>query len=450
MFEGSLLLPLLLGTALVALAAISRATAGTWLNPTALFPLWWCFASIVPLLLASSEPVSPAAMMWVLAASLCVAAGAALGNLGLKTKLQSPGTGASVLELKILGAAMLISIVLGMVSNVAHALLSGVSLSDLLDLEKLVVVSNQLYVIRYAEDGAPPAPPRLAQALLPFVYLAPALGGLVFQFARSRLWKCAAIISLIPAIAVTVLQTTKAAILFAATLWFCSYFTARLRMGRLGVFTRGHLIIAGGIGVLAMLFFFAIGLARLGTTDVGMADVVLLKLVTAALGHMSVFSTWLAEYWQDPFEPTLGIYTFAGPRELLGMARRIPGVFENVVDLVAGESSNVFTGFRPLIEDFGMVGALVILTLLGFVAGLGFRNVARGNWSGAPILIAAYMTIIWTPITWFWIYNSLTMTVIATALFVWFIRAWRRGRTHAQATITTEGVLPGIVQGQGS
>ena len=29
----------------------------------------------------------------------------------------------------------------------------------------------------------------------------------------------------------------------------------------------------------------------------------------------------------------------------------IPGVFENVVELVAGETSNVFTGFRPLIED---------------------------------------------------------------------------------------------------
>jgi oligosaccharide repeat unit polymerase len=431
MFEGSLVLPLMLGVALIALASFARAAAGTWLNPAALFPMWWCLAGIVPLVMASAEPVSPAAMLWVLVASVCVTAGAIVGNLGLKTKLRIPANGAALLEVRILTAAMLISIVLGMGSNLAHAVLSGVSTADLFDLEKLVVVSNQLYVIRYAEGNAAPEPPRLAQALLPFVYLAPAFGGLVFAFTRSRLTKSAAILSLLPAVAVTILQTTKAAVLFSSTLWFCSYFTARVRMGRLGLFTKGHMLVAGLLAGIAVVFFFAIGLARLGTTDVGMIDVVFLKLVTAAFGHMSVFSTWLAEYWQDPFEPKLGVYTFAGPRELLGIARRVPGVFENVVELVAGESSNVFTGFRPLIEDFGMIGALIILTVLGFAAGVGFRNVAKGNWGGAPVLIAAYMTIIWTPITWFWIYNSLTATVVATAAFIWIIRTWRRGRSHS-------------------
>lgn len=325
---------------------------------------------------------------------------------------------------------MTVSIVLGLGSNVAYALLTGVSPSDLLDLEKLVIVSNQLYVARYADTGAPPDPPRLAQALLPFVYLAPALGGLVFQFAKSRFWKILALVSILPAVAVTVLQTTKAAVLFSFSLWFSSYFAARLRMGRYGVFTRTHLMVAGGLGVLVLGFFFGVGLARMGTTDVSLLNVVALKLVTSAFGHMSVFSTWLSEYWENPFAPTGGIYTFAGPREMLGFARRIPGVFENVVELVAGESSNVFTGFRPLIEDFTMAGALVALTLLGFVGGIGYRNVAKGNWGGAPLLIAAYMTILWTPITWFWIYNSLTVTLAIIALFIWGVRLWRRGRVQ--------------------
>jgi hypothetical protein len=90
----------------------------------------------------------------------------------------------------------------------------------------------------------------------------------------------------------------------------------------------------------------------------------------------------------------------------------------------------VFTGFRPLIEDFTMFGALVILTILGFVGGTAYRNVAKGNWGAAPVLIAAYMTILWTPITWFWIYNSLTATIVVVALLVWTVRAWRRGRRH--------------------
>jgi oligosaccharide repeat unit polymerase len=428
MFDGSLVLPVLLGIVLLGIAAFARATSGTWLSPAALFPMWWSFAAIVPLLAAPNEPVNPAAMAWLIAASLCVWAGGTAGNAGVRTRFTTVPRSASTLELRLLSIALLASLVLGLASNVAYALLSGVSPSDLLDLERLVVVSNQLYVARYAETGAPPEPPRLAQALLPFVYLAPAVGGLVFQFSRSRMWKATSLLSLLPAIAVTVLQTTKAAVLFAFSLWFSSYFAARLRMGRYGVFTRTHMLVAGALGVVVLGFFFGVGLARLGTTDVALLNVVALKLVTAAFGHMSVFSTWLSEYWQNPFDPTGGIYTFAGPRELLGFGRRIPGVFSNVVDLVAGESSNVFTGFRPLIEDFTMPGALVALTLLGFAGGIGYRNVAKGNWGGAPVLIAAYMTILWTPITWFWIYNSLTATIVVVALFIWSVRLWRRGR----------------------
>ena len=46
-------------------------------------------------------------------------------------------------------------------------------------------------------------------------------------------------------------------------------------------------------------FFFAVGLARMASTDVALLDVVLVKLVTSAFGHMTVFSQWLAEYWQE-------------------------------------------------------------------------------------------------------------------------------------------------------
>jgi hypothetical protein len=140
---------------------------------------------------------------------------------------------------------------------------------------------------------------------------------------------------------------------------------------------------------------------------------------------MTVFSQWLTEYMREPFGPSLGKVTFAGPLELLGYSQRIPGLYETVVDLIAGETSNIYTGFRPLIQDFTMPGALAILALVGFVGGTGFRLVAAGSWSAVPLLLVAYVTILWTPVTWFWIYNSLTATVAAIGVMVWFIRIWR-------------------------
>jgi oligosaccharide repeat unit polymerase len=422
---------LVLSTVLVVWAGWMRAVTGTWLQPGSFYALFWCFAGILPLMLAPNEPVGPNAIYWLMASNLAVSAGAFIGNGGFRTKrLARPGT-ATDRELVIFGWILIATVVLGVGSNVAFLSASSIPLSDVFDIQKLVVVSNQAYFQRYAEAGAPP-PPFLSQALLPFVYLAPAVGGILFELRRERWWKTLALVSFIPAIAVTVLQTTKAAMLFAIVLWLSSYFATRLRMGKLAVFTRGHLLVAILMGGVLAVFFFAVGLARLASTDVSLVNVVFLKLVTSAFGHMTVFSQWLSEFWHAPFDPSLGKVTFSGPLEMLGISQRIPGLFDSLIELVAGETSNIYTAFRPLIQDFTIPGALTILGLLGFVGGTGFRLVAVGRWSGAPLLLIAYVTIFWTPITWFWIYNSLTATILAVGLITLFVRMIR-GTQHASA-----------------
>ena len=427
-------LALALSVALIVWAGTLRGLSGTWLQPGALFALWWCFAGILPLLL-SPDPVTAGAMLWVIAASVIVALAATLGNGGFRTRLSVDRPEASAVEMRILTITLLVSIVLGIASSFFFAAGSGVAIADMLDIERLVVVSNQLYVARYADlNSVAPAPPRLSQALLPFVYLAPAVGGSLAVLHRSIPIRLVSVLSLLPAIVVTVLQTTKAAVLFSGTLWLSSYLVARLRKGRLGLFSKGHVIVGFCLGAVVTVFFFAVGLARLASTDTAMLDVVRVKLVTAAFGHMSVFSQWLTEYWNGPYSPTLGEFTFAGPRDLLGIQQRVPGVFGTVVDLIAGETSNIFTGFRPLIQDFTMPGALVMLGILGFVAGYSFRSVAAGKWGSSPVLAASYMTILWTPITWFWIYNSLTITVFAIGFLILVVRLWRG--TVAQPALT--------------
>lgn len=420
-------LALVLSGVLIAWAGWMRLVTGTWLQPGSFFSLFWCFAGILPMVLAPQEPVGPNAVAWLLASGIAVSTGAFLGNGGFRTRLIADVPPATSGELRVFGVLLLVAVVLGLGSSIAFLQSSSVAIGDLFNIEKLVVTSNQAYFQRYAEAGAPP-PPRLSQALLPFVYLAPAIGGIVFELRRETLWKVLALASFLPAVAVTILQTTKAAVLFAIVLWLSSYFTTRLRNGKLKVFTRGHLLVAFVAGIVLTVFFFAVSLARLASTDVSLLNVVVLKLVSAAFGHMTVFSQWLTDYWNQPFNPGLGSTTFAGPLEMLGFGHRIPGLFESIIDLVAGETSNVYTAFRPLIQDFTIPGALVILTLLGLVGGAGFRLVAIGRWSGMPLLLVAYVTIFWTPITWFWIYNSLTATVLAIGLMVFFVRLLRGAR----------------------
>jgi oligosaccharide repeat unit polymerase len=414
-----------LSGSLILWAALMRTLTGTWLQPGSFFAIFWCFAGIVPMILAPKDPVAPIAIVWLLAASVCMSLGAALGNRGFRSRHLVAPPGTTERELFILSSLLSIAIVLGMGSNVAFLKSSSLAFADLFDIQKLVVSSNQAYFQRYAEAGAPP-PPVMSQALLPFVYLAPALGGIVFEMRREKLWKLVGLASFLPAVTVTILQTTKAAVLFAMILWLSSYFATRVRNGKLAVFTRTHVLVSVGAGGILTGFLFAVSLARLASTDLSLLNIVVGKLVSAAFGHMTVFSGWLSEYVKEPFNPSLGSVTFAGPLEMLGFSKRIPGLFESIVDLVTGETSNIYTGFRPLIQDFTIPGALLILTAVGFVGGVGFRRVAMGRWSAMPLLLIAYVTIFWSPITWFWIYNSLTATILAVALIVVFVRILRR------------------------
>jgi oligosaccharide repeat unit polymerase len=421
---------LALSLLLVAWAVVMRVACGTWLNPSAFFALWWSVAGILPLIATPYDPVSPGAVLFIVAASISVSAGAAIGNGGFRTKLFIDRPFPSHFELKTLKILMIVALIAGMLSNIAYAVGSGVALRDLLNIQQLVIVSNQLYVARYATpDAVVPPPPFLSQALLPFVFLAPALGGLVFVLSRRKLAKILALASMAPAIAVTVLQNTKAAVLFGGILWASGYFASRLRLGRIAVFTKVHVAIAAGLSAVVTVFFIFVSLARLASTDLGLLDVVRVKLFTSAFGHMTVFSQWLSDYWNHAdFSPTLGGYTFSGPLEALGIQQRMPGIFVDFVELAVGDTSNIHTAFRFLIQDFTIPGALVVLGIVGLIGGISFRLVSAGRWAAVPFLIGTYATIMWSPIAWFWIYNSLTATVASLALLFLLFRTLRVSR----------------------
>src|SRR5512140_903755 len=147
-----------LGVGLIGWAATMRILTGTWLNPGAFFSLFWCFAGILPLVFAPEEPVGWNAMLWLIAASIAVSAGTAIGNGGLKTvRLRHPSP-ATDRELILFGWVLALSVGFGLISNIAFLAGSGIPLSDVFDISKLVVVSNQLYVERSMDVGAPPAP----------------------------------------------------------------------------------------------------------------------------------------------------------------------------------------------------------------------------------------------------------------------------------------------------
>jgi oligosaccharide repeat unit polymerase len=408
---------------LIVWAGTMRALAGTWLQPSAFFALWWCFAGIVPLIFAPEEYVGVNAIVWVMVACIAVSLGALAGNGGFRTRRPRVVVPPTAGEVRILSFVLLISFVLGVASGVESVIEAGVPLSDVFDIQRLVVLTNQMYITQHVEVQETSR--GVTQALLPFVYLAPAVGGMLFVIRPTFRWRFLSLASVFPSLLVTVLQTTKAALLFSMILWLSGYFATRLRKGKLAVFTKGHVILGASAFFAGTVLFLGTSLARLGSTDLGLLGTATGKLFGSAFGHMTVLSQWLHEYWISPFSPTLGKWTFAGPLELAGIGKRIPGLFEALIELITGDTSNIYTAFRPLIQDFTLPGAIAALALTGFVGGVSFRMVANGKVRWVPVLMGTYATIFWTPITWFWIYNSLTATLIALELIMFIVRRKR-------------------------
>jgi oligosaccharide repeat unit polymerase len=385
---------------------------GSFLSPGTLFAFYWSTLTLLPVIFEPGDPVTVAAVAWIAGACVVVFAGSTIGYGGIRVRIPLAPHPPSPKEVAALRAALYLALAFGTGSVAVLLRLTAVDLGSLLRLETLVLLAGQLYAA--AVGGFEPT--GLTQLLLPFVYLGPALGGLLFGLSRQRLDRASAIASLLPALLTTVLWTTKAATLFGILLWTAAYLVARLRLGDPRLFRRQHLIAAALTGAAIATFLLVTSLLRLGGTGSAQLEAAMARVPGYAFGHLTAFSQWLETYRLHPDPPAGGAYTFAGSLARLGLGSRVPGIYAESVSLASGDQTNVYTAFRSLIEDFTPAGALAALAIVGFIGGWSFKRVTEGHpWAGA-VLLGTYAATFWSPVTALTAYNSLLGALVLVAI----------------------------------
>ena len=133
------------------------------------------------------------------------------------------------------------------------------------------------------------------------------------------------------------------------------------------------------------------------------------KFVTYALGHMHNVDIWYTTYM--PTDLTWGSKTFMGISNLLGIEERIQGIYHEFLNV--GKNgfygiSNTFTIFRPLTEDFGEVGAMIFMFLMGLVANMSLKALIthRSVYLNQMLLVAIYAYLMWGFSASFYAYTS--------------------------------------------
>lgn len=297
---------------------------------------------------------------------------------------------------------------------------AGFSLREISSFKILLELNNAAAVERYTGTNQSSFFTRIS---LIFVYLTPLLGGYLLPILKGKR-KVWSYFSLLPSLLITVTQAVKSGLITSVGLWGASVIVASFshnpRFFKLK--NRTLLKISTSVFLFFSILFFSM-ILRTGRFDWEIAEVIGKKFINYAFGHLPAFDDWFTRNVGE-IEPTFGVKTFYGVTNFLGVAERQQGVFSEFVyygkNGYDGVGTNVFTVFRFIMEDFGLLGSMLAVFVAGTVSGLSMRMIEKRIFSlfFQTLVIAILFFISWSFVASVWAYTSYIATMV---LFYFFM-----------------------------
>lgn len=384
------------------------------LEPAGIFSAMWIFFAGGVLLLQNIIVLRFEGILFIL---ICITA-FTLGTIFCDSFYTAKPSNVQVTFNKQLATPLLIILLIGATVNPIYSIvLHGFSLQVLLDMRELLEMNKDISADRYAGVEVYSV---FNQFFLIFSYAAPVFGGFCFRMVNKYV-KVICILTLIPGTFIALTQSMKMGMMTSFILWFASYIVCSYTYGlpiriKPRILLRFAFIIAGFLFVLFISMVF-----RTGEISERTIHQISERFVTYAFGHMHCFDMWYTTY--VPTDISFGSKTFMGITNLLGIEKRIQGIYTEFYQI--GKNgfygmANVFTVFRPLIEDFGEVGTTLVMFFFGYGAKISLKNLIAHNsvYFNQVVLIAIFAYVMWSFVASFYAYTSyLAMFVVAYILF---------------------------------
>ena len=291
----------------------------------------------------------------------------------------------------------------------------------------MVKTASEYANMRYTEDLTPSVYSQINVAL---AFLTVMIGGLLFGSARKRPQKLFIVFSAFaPALAAMLFQSAKGQLFGFIALFFAGILVTRIFVGRLVVLDRATRR-ALGWGVVVLIPLTALSFMSRGLSNLQDSDVVRDALwhfgATYAFGHLYAFSDWFAHYVgygsstrYTTETSTFGFYTFLSFFRAFGDTRHVPiGIYDEFFEYKDILITNIYTIFRGLIIDFGLLGTMVYMFVSGYIVHLSYYFLLvrrRPDASVAMFILTvyySYATFIISPFIW------TTIPVVTLALVI--------------------------------
>lgn len=399
---------------------MARYVSKNWINPSFILIIYWSFFIIAPFYAFRGDyDWKYIGLYWIIIACIFFLIGYLLGrdiSNKKKQKISNIFETDSTKKLsKVSWIFIVILILIGMYRTVIEVSINGFSFSMFFNLDTLIMMNTSMAYDRYIGGGN--SYNMIMQVINVFIYTAPLCGGYAYNYSEKKIHKILSVATFLPIIMSLLLTNGKVGLVANSFLWATGYlisYTEKYRKAPSINIRKVVIVLIVSFGVIGLLYISM--LLRIGDLSSQTREIVNKKFSIYAFGHMQAFDLWFSNYGLSN-EYTYGEYTFLGIFSSLGIAIRKQGVY----DFIGGASSNIFTVFRGIIQDYGIMGGLLFMIILGLIGGHSFHNVLNINKSSVAnkvILAATYFFIFHSMFSSAWTYTSYILLFPLFALYL--------------------------------
>ncbi len=410
MINIGIILPLI---SLGSIGIFNRISLNSWFAPASIFSTLWFSLLSATLLAAPEFPIYPLGLWYILGVSIALTLGSLIVPKNLLPDSEKYNSIESV-KLFFFNRSnfILIFIVLFClitIFGIIVLLLFGIKRYELnINIFSLISLPSQFYDDR---DAGILLIPWYIRYLTYFIMPSSLLGGILIPFQKYPR-KIICHLPIILAILIGIVYTTRATILFSIILFLSGIFSSYIILKKDDKIFLNTKSFFASVSIFSFLVFSWIFLQWLrgGAESDFLLYPIINTIKSAVLGSTTVFTTWLQNYKQHSL--AFGLYTFAGPMDIIGLNERQLGFYTEFVSLPNGYS-NIYTAFRGLIHDFTLIGSLLICFFIGILSQLSYQRCRDGNIIWIIPLSIVFAFTLFSPFISVFSSNSVTMA--------WFI-----------------------------
>jgi oligosaccharide repeat unit polymerase len=406
-------------------AILIRRIVGTWLFPATVFSLFWFVFIFFPLIMMFEVPINPWAVGYLSLLVIVFSWTFIFFNWkkAFSNNLDKPPVN-EVYDTTILRVTLWFSIFFSIVFSIMVMLVQGFSLSELY--EDIVLVAAKYAVSRYASEVVYSAYGPLS---LGFAYLAVLIAGLIFGSTNSSSRKKWVLLAFLPSIIIMVTQSAKGSFFGSIFYFLGGILVTSIQQNKLVLFKANIVRIIFKISSFsAVLFIFSLMSRGLqDEKDVGgFLEKLRFLLASYFFGHLYNFSEWIGVYW-DGFNNSkfdishyyYGFYTFTSIYNFFGYQKVLPdAVYDEYNNIQDQMESNVYTIFRGMVMDFGILGTVFFMFVLGLLLHLCFYVFLNSRKPIISLTITMFMIVVFY---YSFIISVLTWSIVPFVLILFIL-----------------------------